>query len=231
MTAIARAAVAVAEDHETRREPAVERDRRLGNHGQQFDRRLAELRHRVGGHADERRITAMHGCRRAIAHEQGWQLLRELGQLDRSGRCCAHRNDVELAVDLRIGGQREDRRHVVQIAERKTGWSCAVETQRTGAARGDEKVRSARRTQQPERGKSLLGQPVHRHQHRSAIMRRHDDRPSRPELGKAPLHSDLFGRAKQGGTPTHAHVTPHTWAAKSQPLGPNKNAPERLLFH
>ena len=139
----------------------------------------------------------------------------------KAGSCCAslassiaarrrfaRRNDVELAGDLRIGRQREDRRHIVQIAERETGRSRAVETERPGAARGDEKVRPRRARTAAERGQSLLGQAVDRHQHRSAVMRRHDDRPSRPELGKAPLHSDLFGRAKQAGTPTRHSCHP-----------------------
>ena len=202
--------VTVTKDHEPGRESALQGDRRFGDHGQRFDRRSPELRHRVGGHDDQRRITPAHRRTLAIAHEQGRELLREFGKLDRSGRCFAHRNDVQLAGDLRIRRQRKDGRRIVQVAERETGWSCAVEIQRPGAARGDEEVGPGGRTQQSEGGKSFLGQSVDRHQHRRAVIRRHDDRPSRPELGKTPLHSDLFGRAKQAGNshsyschPTH----------------------------
>ena len=112
-----RAAHPVAEDHETGREAAMQRDRRLGGDGQRRDRVLAELRDRVGGHHHQRRIACDHARRHAVADQQRRQPLGELGKLDRGAGGLAGGDLVEVPRDLGVGGKRQDRRRVVKIAD------------------------------------------------------------------------------------------------------------------
>ena len=108
-------------------------------------RGLAELRDRVGVNDHEWRIASDHALRPAVADQQGGQPLRKLGKLDRGTRRVTGGDDIEVPHDLRVGGQRHDRRRVVKIADREAGWSGAFEPERAGAARRDDEMRTARR--------------------------------------------------------------------------------------
>ncbi len=142
---------AVAEHHEAGRE-SFERDRGLGGTRERSHRVAPKLHDRFSRHRHQRRLAGAHGGRTPVAHQQGRQPLGELGQLDRGTGSLAGGNELDAPGHLPVRSKREDRRCVVEIADRQAAGPSGLHADHARAARRHQQERSHRRAQQPKGG-------------------------------------------------------------------------------